>query len=245
MNTRKSHKSRQTQMKTATAKGSPIALLAESAGGDASSSVPTAPTQTLLPAIQGQDGADLAESGMPAGDQTKPVVVLPPPIDAKPYWYRKPDSKVRKMVEKIIILRAAGIVGQALAKKLGTTEGTISQAMYLARKNNWLNDDESDLNDIEAELALDVERKVVRNISHSLDGGMTNWQTHEMTIAAAKGRGIFKNHEKSENTAAPSMTAVAIKVIMPSIGVSDQNIIEENVGGMPAYIEGEVEDGAE
>jgi transposase len=156
-------------------------------------------------------------------------------------WYRPPDSKARKAFEKIVVLRAAGHDDREIAKRLKTTEGSVRQYVYLAKKNGW-SDDDGEPVDVEAEMTFNVERKIVRNISASLDGQMTNWQTHEMTLAAAKGRGIFKNHEKSEATT-ESMTVVAIKIEMPAIGAVDQQIMEKNVGGTPNYVEGEVVDG--
>jgi len=179
-----------------------------------------------------------------ASDPTVSPVVMAPPKPEKPYWYRDSGGKVHKTFEKIMVMRGAGHPDANIAKKLHTTEATVRQTVWLAKKNGWLND-EGEVVDIEAELAMDVERKIVRNISHSLDGGMTNWQTHEMTIAAAKGRGIFKNHEKSEGGSI-SLPVVAIRIEMPSLGASDQQIIEANVGGTPAYFEeGEIVNGIE
>jgi len=140
-------------------------------------------------------------------------------------------------------MRAAGRDDTYIAKKLGTTPGTIKQSVYLGHKNGWI-DAEGEPVDLEVELALEVDRKVVRNIHTSLDGEMTNWQTHEMTIAAAKGRGIFKNHEKSDSTGQQALPMVAIQVIMPPVGIGDQGVIEANVGGVGAFVEGQVVDGA-
>jgi hypothetical protein len=135
-------------------------------------------------------------------------------------------------------MRAAGRSGREIAKRLGRTEAAIRQLVYIGRKNGWLDDDDEPV-DLEAELAINVDRKVVRNINAALDGEMTNWQTHEMTIAAAKGRGVFKTHEviKQEGTAA--LSVVAIQVVMPAVGASDQrpDIDEDQIGGLPAYLE--------
>lgn len=159
------------------------------------------------------------------------------------WWYRPPDSKARKHAEKIVVMRAAGHDDREIAKRMKTTEQSVRQNVYLARKNGWL-DDEDEPVDIEAELALNIDRKIVRNIASSLDGEITNWQTHEMTVKAAQGRGIFKNHEKSGD-AAPQMTAVAIQIIMPPVGADDQRmeIPADMLGGTPAFSEGEVFDG--
>lgn len=150
-------------------------------------------------------------------------------------WYRKPDSAVRTKAEKIAVMRMAGRPVADIAKRMGVTEGRVRVIEYLARKNGWYDDEDQPV-DLEAELAYNTDRKIVRNINASLDGQMTNWQTHEMTIAAAKGRGVFKNHDKVQ-VESQQMTVVAIRVDMPALGAGDQHISEENVGGTPAYLD--------
>lgn len=190
---------------------------------------------SLVAALKG-DAPKLAEP-------TQAITVLSQADpDAKPFWYRPPDSKARKQFEKIAVMREAGRPDHEIAKRLHTTEQNVRQIVYLAKKNGWADDDGEPV-DVEAELAMEVDRKVVRNISSTLDGQMTNWQTHEMTIAAAKGRGIFKNHEKSEGGHV-QLPVVAIRIEMPTLG-APQQIVESNVGGTPAYIEGELADGTE
>jgi hypothetical protein len=158
---------------------------------------------------------------------------------SKQSWYRPLDSKARKLVDKIVVHRAAGRSDAEIAKLLKTTEQSIRQYVYIGKKNGWL-DGEGEPIDVEAELAHNIDAKIVRNISASLDGRMTNWQTHEMTVKAAQGRGIFKNHEKTE--AAPLMAPVAIQIIMPALGANQQrmDIPDNMVGGMPAFVDGEV-----
>lgn len=158
----------------------------------------------------------------------------------KQWWYRPPDSPARKLAEKILVMRAAGHRDAAIAKRLKTTPGTVQQYVYVARKNGWLDKDDEPV-DIEAEYAMTIDRKIVRNVDAALDGHMTNWQTHEMTLAAAKGRGHFKNYDKVEG-GDTTLPVVAIQVIMPPIGEADQCIIEANVGGVPAYCDGEITD---
>jgi len=162
----------------------------------------------------------------------------------KQSWYRSDDSKARKTADKIIVMRTAGRSDAEIAKKLHMAEATIRQYVWLAKKNGWL-DDEGEIINVEAELAHSIDAKVVRNISASLDGQMTNWQTHEMTIAAAKGRGMFKNHEKNEG--AVVMAPVAIQIVMPALSEGQQRVAipEEMVGGTPAFVDGEVVNGTD
>lgn len=155
-------------------------------------------------------------------------------------WYRPADSKLRKQADKISVMRTAGHNGATIAKRLGTTEGNVRYVEYVARKNGWYDDEDQPV-DIEAELTHSIDRKIVRNISASLDGQMSNWQTHEMTLAAAKGRGHFKNHDKVEG--GPAVLApVAIQIIMPALSADQQHVLDErNIGGVPAYVDGEVD----
>lgn len=198
------------------------------------------PSSALAVFAPSSSNPPLSSKDEGAGDNTRPpsdVDVAPPPVEVaeNQYWYRPPDSKARKMFEKIAVMREAGRNDEEIAKKLKTTAASVRQYVYLAKKNGWA-DDEGEPVDLEAELALNIDRKVVRNINHVLDGGMQNWQAHEMTIAAAKGRGIFKSHDKTESGPV-GMPIVAIKVEM--VGAT-QPVVEANVGGVPAFIEGEV-----
>jgi predicted transcriptional regulator len=224
-NTSKSHKSRKTEKKAPSPKVDATAK----------------PSRSELP------GALVAipPTGDPAATSQLSPVILPLPEAQEPKkqgWYRPPDSKARKLVDKIVVHREAGRSDAEIAKILKTTEASVRQYVYIAKKNGWL-DDEGAPVDLEAELALNIDAKVVRNIAASLDGHMTNYQTHEMTLAAAKGRGMFKSSEAAATSAA-SLPVVAIQVIMPTIGAGDQmqmqQIAEDQMGGVPAYIDGEV-----
>jgi hypothetical protein len=186
-----------------------------------------------------------------------PTVVDPPapePQDTpqedpkRQWWYRPPDSKARKIVEKIVVMDAAGHDDKEIAKRLKTTPGAVAQYRYLAKNIGWRAEETGEAIDLEAELALNIDRKIVRNISASLDGQMTNYQTHEMTIKAAQGRGIFKNHTESKQEIEANMQkAVMIQVIMPPLGEDQQRVAipDHMVGGEPAYVEGEVTDGGD
>ena len=161
---------------------------------------------------------------------------LPP---AKQPWHRPPDSKMRKKAEKIAVMRAAGHKAHEIARRLHTTEGTVRHIAYIARKNGWYDEDDEPV-DLELELAETIDRKVVRNLSASLDGQMTNWQTHETTLAAAKGRGMFRSHD-DKNGELTQLPVVAIQIVMPPLGAVDQTGVEEgSIGGVPAYMDAEV-----
>jgi hypothetical protein len=235
--TRKSHHSRKTQEKPDSVKLD----LASAPVDEGSSSLVPAIAQPPAPSNEAMVSLTKAIKDKNASGESE----VPTEVPAKQWWVRAPDSKTRKVAEKIMVMKAAGHKYDAIAKKLKTTVGRVEQAVYIARKNGWFDDDDEPV-DIEAELAFSIDRKVVRNISASLDGQMTNWQTHEMTLAAAKGRGHFKNHEVSKNEGSQGMSVVAIKVIMPTLGAGDQlpSVSEDQMGGAPLYIEGDVDDSA-
>lgn len=248
--TAKSHKTR----KTGAAAGRPRNTRGDASGtGDASGPSSegvialTAPQSASAPPLQNPLEAILAPHGGEQGGRQGEGENGPPAATGVPterpedqWWFRSPDSKTRPVAAKIMVMRAAGHKSDTIAKKLGMTENSVRNTVYIARKNGWIDDNDETV-DLEADLALTVERKIVRNISASLDGGMTNWQTHEMTIAAAKGRGIFKNHDKVEG-GQQHLAVVAIQVVMPPVGVGDQGVDESALGGMPAYVEGELAD---
>lgn len=227
--TAKSHKSRKT-------------VPVSAPGGD-TSLVTAAPQPTVLPQNPLATVLPAAPTGEGGQPPAPPADVVPTPEPPhKQWWWRRPDSKARTLMQRIVVMDAAGLKDADIAKKLKTTPATISTTRYIAKKNGWLTTDEDGdtaVIDLETELAMNVDRKVVRNIDAALDGHMTNWQTHEMTIAAAKGRGIFKGD--AVKTPDGELSVVAIQVIMPTIGASDQVIVEGSIGGTPAYVEGEVE----
>ena len=219
--TAKSHKSRKT-VTVVTTPRQRTQTEAHPVSGTSSSSVES--PSSLVPATTASEAsANTVPAELPREQQS---------------WFRRPDSKLRKQAEKIAVMRAAGHKGPAIAKRMDTSEGNVRFVEWVARKNGWYDEDDQPV-DIEAELAFSVDRKVVRNIDASLDGQMTNWQTHEMTIAAAKGRGIFK--AEKDNGQSMQLPIVAIQVVMPPIGAGDQLVIDEgSIGGTPAYIEAEV-----
>ena len=226
----KSHKTRKTAPDQALA-GKPRKGL----GG-----APPLATALALPSAASNkiDEALIAATGTVAAGGIDTGIIEEDP--KKQSWYRAPDSKTRTMWNKIAVMDAAGHPDKAIAKKLSTTEGTIQQARYIARKNGWM-DDNGEAIDLELELALNIDRKIVRNISASLDGKMTNYQTHETTLKAASGRGIFKTHAVNQNENSAPMGMIGIQIIMPALGAGDQKmeIPESMCGGVPSYVDGE------
>jgi predicted transcriptional regulator len=227
--TSKSHKSRSSQSESPAGGVSPL----PSSGDNALALAVKGAGLSPVSAFDAAEKAAAVEDAVAEFQQPKELPAH------KQSWYRPADSKARKLVDKIVVHRAAGRQDAEIAKLLKTTEQSIRQYVYIAKKNGWL-DSEGEPVDLEAELAHNIDAKIVRNISASLDGKMTNWQTHEMTIKAAGGRGIFKDHSKTEGQVL--MAPVAIQIIMPPLAEGQQRmeIPADMLGGTPAFTDGEV-----
>ena len=195
---------------------------------------PPAASAALVPSVSSSEQDNRASKASPE------ATGVPTEDPKKQYWYRPRNSKTRAMADKIAVMDAAGHPDAEIARRLKTAVSTIAQCRYIARKNGWWDVEDHPI-DLDAEYALNIDRKVVRNISAALDGQMTNWQTHEMTIAAAKGRGHFRNHDAPQGQQTQLMP-VAIQIVMPTIGADDQrmDIPDSMVGGRMAYVEGDV-----
>ena len=239
MSTAKSHKSKQVQTNIA---GGPSSTqrAADPASPTLENSLVAILMGTPSDSVSPEERAELlAEVGEVQREMNAPKELRP----EKQPWYRPADSKMRPKAIQIVAWRAAGHDDKAIAKKLNTTETTIRNCLYIARKNGWLAEGDVPVDtDIEDELAVSIDRKIVRNISASLDGQMTNYQTHEMTIAAAKGRGIFTERSKTDTTI-QATGLVQIQVVkVAGVDVQEQMkaIPADQMGGVAAYLEGEV-----
>ena len=210
--------------------GVPPVLLEGSSPVESPSSLVPVATASVAPDSQALE---------PKVDVVIPILGIPTPVRREDQpWYRPTDSKFRKQSEKIAVHRAAGRKAPEIAKRMGTTEGNIRHIEYIARKNGWYDDDGEPV-DLEADMAMSIDRKLVRNIDASLDGQMTNWQTHEMTLELMKRRKVVSDVEQGADPHT-GLSVVAIRIEMPAIGAGDQVFAEENVGGTPAYLEGDV-----
>jgi DNA-binding CsgD family transcriptional regulator len=156
---------------------------------------------------------------------------LHPPVRER--WKLPADSVVREKASQIVAMKIQGLSTAEIAVELGLTPHSVRQYLYLAGKNGWLLT--SDPND---QLEYSLAHKIVRNVSASLDGAVLNTQQHETTIAAARGIGLFKQHEVIKGDVGTSLTALSIKI--ESSGPA-QATREDTIAGTPAYaIEGEV-----
>jgi hypothetical protein len=123
-----------------------------------------------------------------------------------PYRERGLVGKQRKMAFKIMQLREEGLSREDIAKQLGYHANSVSRILNMAGKRGWLTTP-----DIEDHLNFITSHKIVRNIDKALDKkeGLSLLQ-QEMTIAAAKGRGLFKVHETGKGLVAPQSLILSL-----------------------------------
>lgn len=153
------------------------------------------------------------------------------------------NSKVRKKAAQIVALKIAGRDNDEIAKLVHLSPRTLKQYMYIAGQNGWLTTADPD-----DDLEFRLKHKIVRNVEGVLDGTLVpNPSQQEMTIAAAKGTGLFKQHDANAKGAMtlPPM-AIQVNVIGGPAMLGQRTnshqldqFPEGSVGGCPAYVEGQ------
>lgn len=162
-------------------------------------------------------------------------------IPSVPRWKRAADSRMRKKVARILVLKMAGRKTAEIAKRLGTTPDTIRHYLYIAGKNGWLTADGVGLVDPSEQLLFEASHKIARNVNHALDGKILGAQQFEMTIESAKGLGYFKNHSAIKTEGQISLPPLEIKFELPKgAPISFNPPVPDSYGGKPGYVEGEV-----
>lgn len=148
------------------------------------------------------------------------------------------NSKVRKAAAQIMAMKIAGHTNEEIGKALLLSPRTLRQYLYIAGQNGWLR-----MTDPEEDLEFRIAHKVVRNVEATLDGTLIpNPSMQEMTIAAAKGIGLFKSGAEKAAAVTPTMALQVNIVGAPGTvdAIPGQSARPEAFGGTPAYIEGEV-----
>jgi uncharacterized protein (DUF433 family) len=175
------------------------------------------------------------------------VRVQPTPVDRELARRRrilrsKPpkDSKVYKTVMAIVALRAQGQHTSEIAEQLGLKHDTILTYIKRANQRGWIG--MASFADPEDKLKYVIQDKIVSNVHTVLgerteDGALTGG-AREMTIEAAKGLGLFKQHQvvKGDVNATIGM-ALKVEVLLPS-AVQDSRITIRpgTVGGTPGVM---------
>lgn len=154
--------------------------------------------------------------------------------------YRKypANSSIRAKAIKIVAMRTAGLEDAEIAQIMKVTKQTIRNYVYIAARHEWLN-----LADPKQQLEYQVMHKVVRNLDDALDDEERNRNTGvkvktEVAMRVAEGT-IFKQFEQ-QLAPQQAQSVVAIQIVMPP--GAKQEIREDTVQGVAAYVEGETVD---
>jgi transposase len=136
-------------------------------------------------------------------------------------------------------LKAQGLKLQEISDTIGVPKDTITTYVKRANKHGWL---KRELLGVEDQIELSLPEQIVGNVAAVLSerDGTTLTLTpaaREMTIAAAKGFGIFKNHEAVKVDGVIGVGfALKVQVELPQ-GISTLSPIQirpGSVGGTPA-----------
>ena len=119
------------------------------------------------------------------------------------------DAKVYKVVTAALALRAQGLASDEIAEHLGMKAATIRQYLYRANKRGWINI--HSFVDPHDQIDFVLASKTVRNVDELLDK-----RDKDVTIEAAKGFGLFKQHQVVKNDGPANVgLALSVKVEMP------------------------------
>lgn len=174
--------------------------------------------------------ADLA-SATPASSAPPstalPVPVSPPStsVASNPYAgvpVLGPGQKVR--VAQILSCRALGMSDKEIAEKLGIKVKSVQQYMWIAGKRGYLSQSSP-----KERMEFELPHKIVRNVSAFLDSENPK-ERFEMTVEAAKGTGIFKQHQAIKQDGMVQMAQISVNVVMPE-GIQ-QDVVEGSIGGV-------------
>ncbi len=167
----------------------------------------------------------MADTGAPSS---------PPPATRRSTKPPK-DSKTYKVAAAYFGLRAQGMKLAEISETLGIPKQTIQTYVKRSISAGWFTYKES--MDVEDQIEYSIPDKVVRNVNEFLDA-----RDKDMTVEAAKGLGIFKQHQAVKVDGAVNVgMALSVRVEMPPLkdGQSPIAILPGSVGGTPA-LEGEV-----
>lgn len=147
------------------------------------------------------------------------------------------SGKIRNKVVAIVSLKLQGFSTVEIGEQLGLKPASIRQYMWIAGKNGWLTT--ADPHDVADNILV---HRVVSNLEELLHSRnvATGLPDKEVTLEAAKGFGIFKDHTKAEAPAAQQANVLTINFQFPKQDGPLPTVRAENVGGSPAYIDAEV-----
>ena len=136
---------------------------------------------------------------------------------------------------KIIALRLGGMEDAEIASYLGISKNSISQYIWRAGKNGWL-----DFNNAKDAIENGLAHKVLRNLDEALDDDsrpMTGGPKNKTAVALKIAEGtMFKQFGDTDN-APTQQTAISIRIEQPR---EAQSIRPGTIGG---FLDAEPKDG--
>ena len=148
---------------------------------------------------------------------------------------RNPISPERQIrLQRILALKVGGATYEEISSVMGLTPATVKQYLYEAGKKGWLTS-RDDITPQEA-LEFDLSHTIVQNVRSALGGKSLTDQQQEMTIVAAKGIGLFKNHEVSKAETSVQMNVLSVKMVVAEGEALP--VAPGSMGGTPGFIEG-------
>lgn len=147
-------------------------------------------------------------------------------------------SLVRKKALAIVALRANGYTTEQIAAELHIKPSSVKQYLYRAGRAGLLvSKHGSLLADPKDNVEFELSHKVIRNLNEMMDSKNKKVR-NEVTLEMARGH-LFKKFDQAKEQTLPAMNVLSVKIEMPSSG----EVVPRPgaFGGVPAYVEGEVE----
>ena len=125
------------------------------------------------------------------------------------------DKRLRKWTALIVALRINGKTNPEIAEELGLSLNTIKSYIRRAMDKGYLK--AADMSDPDDRLDHVIIPQVLNNVEELLYArDALGLPLRDVTIEAAKGTGVFKNHSVNKaTTAPPTMMALKVEVVMP------------------------------
>lgn len=187
-------------------------------------------------------------------DTTLPAVIPPAPLDLSSPPVRAElaliqrqrkqrirnipkNSKIKAKVAAIVSLKVQGHSTAEIATLLDLKPASIRQYLWIAGKEGWLTT--ADPIDVAENTLI---HRAVSNLEELLHArnAATGLPDKEVTLETVKGLGVFKDHSKASDQPNQNANVLTINFQFPKHEGPLPTVRAENVGGAPAYVEGEI-----
>jgi len=166
---------------------------------------------------------------------------VPAKVDKDPEWWKLDKaSKQYEQAQKVLALKAVGMIAADIAESMGISKQTVHNLTYLAGKNGWM----TEFANAREQIEFRIMPKALRVIEDGLNDKVrhtTSGQTVAQQIALEVAGGtVFKEFESAAGAQqVPVNNIIGIRIETVPGAVS---VMREGSGGdTPAYIEGEVD----